>query len=62
MRPVAKIAAVVLALMCVGGALRLCLGWEVVINGWRVPAWVGVIRTLALAVLAVLLWWESRRV
>jgi high-affinity Fe2+/Pb2+ permease len=60
-KPFTTIAAVVLALIAVLQLLRFILGWEVTLNGARVPVWPSGIAFVVAAGLAVMVWRENRR-
>jgi len=61
MKPFTTLASIIFAVVALLHALRLIYGWEVIINGWMVPMWVSVIGFIVPAILAILLWRESRR-
>ncbi|MEI6150827.1 MAG: hypothetical protein WCS01_17165 [bacterium] len=60
MKPFAKVASVVFALVCLGHIIRISFGWEVTVNGVPIPTWVSIVGGLATAILSVMLWRESR--
>jgi len=61
MKPFTTVAIVLFVVIALVHVLRLALHWPVVINGMAVPEWVSVVAALATAILAVMLWRESRR-
>jgi len=61
MKPFTTTAIVVFSLVSLAHILRLCFGFEVLINGWQVPMWVSAMGAVATGTLAVMLWRESRR-
>ena len=61
MKPFTTLAIAVFSLVCLGHILRLSFGWEVLVNGWRVPLWLSAVGTVMAGALAVMLWRESRR-
>ena len=60
-KPVAVIAAILFTLVAVGHLVRLCCGWEVTVADRQIPLWLSGFGTVVPAVLAALLWRESRR-
>ena len=60
MKPFTAIAIVIFALVCVGHILRVFFGWEAEINHVTIPIWVSIVGALGSAVLAVMLWKESK--
>ncbi|MDP2279858.1 MAG: hypothetical protein Q8K51_16765 [Nitrospirota bacterium] len=60
MKPFTKIAIAVFSLVAVLHLLRVIFGWEVIIGSVIIPFWVSVIGFIAAAVLAFLLWRETR--
>jgi hypothetical protein len=61
MKPFSAIASVIFAIVAILHALRLIYGWEFTINGVIIPMWVSVLGFIIPALLAILLWRESRR-
>ena len=61
MKPVATVAAVLLALIAIVQLIRFILGWEVTVNGLLVPVWLSGIAFVIAGGLAVMLWREARR-
>lgn len=60
MKPFATIAVVIFALVAILHLLRLCLGWEMAINGRVVPLWPSAFGLIVAGGLSFLLWRESR--
>ncbi len=60
MKPVSLIVSVLLLLIAVIHLARIVLDVEIVVAGTAVPMWVSVVGGIVTAVLAVLLWRESR--
>ena len=60
MKPFTGVAVAVFALVALVQLLRLVLGWDVVIGGVSIPAWVSVVAFLVAATLAVMLRRETR--
>jgi hypothetical protein len=60
MRPFSKIAALILAAVCVAHVLRLCLGWDTAVNGIHITVWLSGIGMIITGGLSVMLWRESR--
>jgi len=61
MRPVSLLVAVLLLLVVLIHLVRFIFGVEIVIGGMVVPMWMSPIASIVSAVLAVLLWRESRK-
>jgi len=61
MKPFSLIAALVFGLVAVVQLLRVILGWSVVINGFAIPLWASAVACLVAAVLAAMVWRESRQ-
>ena len=61
MKPFTTIACLLLALIALMQLLRVLLGWEVIVNGYAVPAWASVIATVVAGSLSLLTWRETRR-
>ena len=61
MKPFSLIAALVFGLVAVVQLLRVILGWSVVINGFAIPLWASAVACLFAAVLAAMVWRESRQ-
>ena len=61
MKPVSLIVSVLLLLIAVIHVLRIVFHVEVIVAGTIVPMWVSLIGGIVIAVLAVLLWRESRK-
>lgn len=59
MRPFTTIAVGVFALVAAGHALRLLLGWKVLVNDSVIPPWVSAVSLAVAGTLAVLVWRES---
>lgn len=60
MRPVATVAAILFALIALMQLLRILLGWEIMVNGTNIPLWASGLAFALAAVVAILLWLESR--
>ena len=60
-KPFTTIAAVIFALIALVHAYRLVRGFEVVVDGTALPQWVSVVGVLLAALMALMLWRESRR-
>ena len=60
-KPFTIIAVVILSLMALLQLLRLVLGWEVMVNGVKVPVWASGIGSVIAAGLAVMVWRETRK-
>lgn len=60
MKPFTSTAIAVFSLVALVQLLRLVLGWDVVIGGVSIPAWVSVVAFLVAATLAVMLRREMR--
>jgi len=60
MRPFTTIAALIFAAVCAAHAVRLCLGWDVTVNGIHIPVWLSGIGMIVTGGLSVMLWRESR--
>ena len=60
MKPFTVIAIVVFSLVAILQLTRLILGWEVMVNGLIIPAWVSGMAFVIAGGLAVMLWRETR--
>jgi hypothetical protein len=60
MKPFTIATLVVLVLVAIMHALRLVLGWSVIVNGSDIPMWVSVVALAIAAGLAFGLWREMR--
>ena len=60
-KPFTTIAAVIFAAIALVHAYRLVRGFEVVVDGTALPQWVSVAGVLLAALMALMLWRESRR-
>jgi len=60
MRPFTTIAALIFAVVCVAHAVRLCLGWEIIMNGIHIPVWPSGLAMIVTGGLSFMLWRESR--
>jgi len=60
MKPFTVIAIVVFSLVAILQLTRLILGWEVMVNGLIIPAWVSGMAFVISGGLAVMLWRETR--
>ncbi len=61
MKPFTTVAVVFFALIALMQLLRFSLSWGVIVNGVIIPVWVSGIAFVIAAVLAVMLWRETRR-
>lgn len=61
MKPVSTIVVVLLVLAAVIHLVRIICGVEIVVGGEVVPMWTSLVGCIVPAVLAVLLWRESRK-
>jgi len=61
MKPFSAVAAVVFALLALLQLLRFALGWDIVVNGFRIPLWPSAVAFVFAAGLATMLWREARR-
>jgi hypothetical protein len=59
MKPFTTATLVILALVAIVHALRLLLGWSVIVNGSDIPMWVSVVALVITVGLAVGLWRET---
>jgi hypothetical protein len=60
MKPFTTATLVILVLVAIVHALRLLLGWSVIVNGSDIPMWVSVVALVITVGLAVGLWRETR--
>ena len=60
-KPFTLIAVGLFTLIAVLQLLRFVLGWEVTINGMRIPVWASGIAFVVAAGLAVAVWREARK-
>ena len=60
MKPFTTIAIVFLSLIAIMQLTRVVRGWEVMINGVSIPAWVSGLAFVIAGGLAAMLWRESR--
>ena len=60
MRPFTAIAALFFAVVCVAHIIRLCLGWEITMNGIQIPVWLSGIAIIVTGGMSFMLWRESR--
>jgi hypothetical protein len=61
MKPFAMIVVIFLSLLALLQLARFFLGWVVTVQGVVIPVWVSGIAFVIAGLLAVMLWWESRR-
>ena len=61
MKPFARLAVLFLALLALLQVTRVVLGWPVLVAGAEVPMWGSAVAAVVAAVLAAMLWRESRR-
>ncbi|MGO9136919.1 MAG: hypothetical protein ACLP9S_01640 [Syntrophales bacterium] len=59
MKPFTIMSVAVLSFIALGHLLRILSGWEVIINGLRIPLWASAIAIVFFAALACMLWRES---
>jgi hypothetical protein len=59
-KPFTLITVALLSIISVLQLLRFVLGWEVAVNGVRIPLWASAIAFLVAGGLAVMLWLEAR--
>jgi len=60
LRPFTTIASLIFAVICVVHAIRLCCGWEIILNGIHIPMWISGIAMIATGGLSFMLWRESQ--
>ena len=60
-KPFTLITVVLLSIISVLQLLRFVLGWEVAVNGVRIPLWASGIAFVVAGGLAVMLWLEARK-
>jgi membrane associated rhomboid family serine protease len=60
MKPFTLLAVIVFALVAVLQLLRVAMGWDVVINGFSVPAWASIVACVIAATLAAMVARENR--
>ena len=60
MKPFTTAASVVFGLVCLGHIARLCLGWDVVVNGLHFPLWLSLVGMIVAGILSFMLWREAR--
>jgi hypothetical protein len=60
LKPISTVAVVVFFLVALAHLVRVVLGWDVSVNGVSIPIWVSVVACAVTAVLAFMLWRESR--
>ena len=61
MKPFTTTAAIVLAILALVHLYRFVMGLAVVVNGNAVPQWISGVVAVVAAVLALMVWRESRR-
>jgi chromate transport protein ChrA len=61
MKPFTTLAAIVFAIMALVHLYRLIWGLEIVVQGHSVPQWVSAVGLIVAAILALMVWRESRR-
>lgn len=61
MKPITRIAAVLLGVIAVMQGLRFALAWPITVNGYSVPVWPSAVAFVVLGAMAVMLWREGRR-
>jgi len=60
MKPFTTLAAVIFAIMALAHLYRLLRPFELVIGGWTAPLWISFVGVAVPALLAIMLWRESR--
>jgi hypothetical protein len=60
-KPFTIITIALLSLLSVLQLLRFVLGWEVMVNGMRIPLWASAIAFAVAGFLAAMVWLESRK-
>ena len=60
MKPFTTAGSVVFGLVCLGHLARLCLGWDVMVNGLHIPLWLSFVGMIVAGVLSFMLWREAR--
>ena len=60
-RPFTSISILAFSLIAIMHLLRLFFGWAVIVDGLIIPTWISVPGVLIGAVLALMLWKESRK-
>jgi hypothetical protein len=61
MKPFTTIAAIILAILALAHVYRFVRGLDLVVNGHAIPLWVSAVVALVAAVLALMIWRESKR-
>lgn len=61
MKPFTLLTIIFLGLLAAAQLVRSMLGWQVIVNGLSIPVWASGLACVVAAVLAVMLWRESRR-
>ncbi len=60
MKPFTSIAVILFAIIALAHLLRLVRGFEVVVAGTAVPQWASIVGLIVAALLAIMVWRESR--
>jgi len=60
MKPFTTLAAIIFAIMALVHLYRLLRPFELVIGGWTAPLWISFVGVAVPALLAIMLWRESR--
>ena len=60
MKPFTTLAAIIFAIMALAHLYRLLRPFELVIGGWTAPLWISFVGVAVPALLAIMLWRESR--
>jgi len=60
LKPFTTIAVVVFSIVALVHLLRIAFAWQVMVAGISVPIWVSVVAVAGAAVLAFMLWHETR--
>ena len=61
MKPFSITAIIVFLLVALLQLIRVILGWEVTVNGIFIPTWASAIACVVAAMLAIMLWRETRK-
>ena len=61
MKPFTTLAAIVFALIALTHLYRLIWGLDIVVQGHALPQWVSIVGLVVTAVLAIMVWRESRQ-
>ena len=61
MKPMAKIASVILALVALLHLARVLFNTNVLIDTFELPMWVSIVGFIVASILSIGLWWESKQ-